>query len=177
MDVGTIIWCAFGLLLAYALLAKLAEAVWFVLEGAWLFLVRPHRAAEPAVSAADRFTDEVDDASWVDAYSESFADSNQAGEEPVWVPPVPPGDVACHICGGPLLYVVYGFPGGDLIQLAEKGRVILGGCMPGGPSFRCLQGHPSLSGAEDVQERCPDARSLPPSTPASTSLHHGARQS
>ena len=174
MDVGTIIWCAFGVLLAYALMAKLAELVWFVVEGAWLFLVRPSRPADPPVSGADRFTDEVDDAPWVDAYSEIFADGNQAGEEPVWVPPVPPDDVACHVCGGPWLYVVYGFPGGDLVQLAEQGRVILGGCVPGGPRFRCLQGHP-FSGAEDVQDLRPAW--IAPLPPPSASSRHASRQS
>jgi hypothetical protein len=174
VDVGTIIWCAFGVLLAYALLAKLAEAVWFVLEGAWLILVRPNRAADLPVSPPDRLTDDVDDAPWVDAYSESFVDTDQVNGEPVWVPPVPPAEAACHVCGGPLLYVVYGFPGGDLIRLAEQGRVILGGCMPGGPRFRCLQGHPITSSAGDVQERRPGRNS--PLPPTSASSRHAARQ-
>ena len=146
MDIGTIIWCAFGALLAYALLTKLAELVWFVLEGAWLSLARPHRPADSPGSAPDRVAIEVDDAPWADAYNESFADGNQGEVEHVWVPPVPPDDAACHVCGRPLLYVVYGFPGGDLIQLAEQRRVILGGCIPGGPRFRCLHGHAADGG-------------------------------
>ncbi len=35
MDAGTIIWCAFGALLAYALLAQLVERLWAGAGLAW----------------------------------------------------------------------------------------------------------------------------------------------
>jgi hypothetical protein len=94
---------------------------------------------------------EADDAPWIDAYSESFSDPEDA-DRSIWVPPAAPAGAACELCGEPLLHVVYGFPGGELIELAERGLVILGGCMPGGPRFRCPNGHASNDDDGDAHQ-------------------------
>ena len=119
-NVGTLVWLAFGLLLVHALVANLVELV--------VDAVADRRARRrPATSAGDDhgFFDGDDDLlggddgfSWADAYSIRY------GEPPE--EPEPIG--ACPRCGSPVLPVVYGFPGPALVQAAEDGRVLLGGC-------------------------------------------------
>lgn len=43
----------------------------------------------------------------------------------------------CARCGGDVVPVAYGYPGPDLRAAEERGEVLLGGCMPGGPRFAC----------------------------------------
>ena len=34
----------------------------------------------------------------------------------------------CPVCGGKLVPIVYGEPMGELMEMAERGEVVLGGC-------------------------------------------------
>lgn len=51
---------------------------------------------------------------------------------------------ACSTCGGPTVRIVYGFPGTDLFDAADRGEVALGGCLSyrGQPTHRCLSCQP-----------------------------------
>lgn len=46
---------------------------------------------------------------------------------------------ACERCGGELLPIAYGFPGPEMFEAAERGELVLGGCMryDEQPSRRC----------------------------------------
>lgn len=52
---------------------------------------------------------------------------------------------ACPACGAPSLPIVYGMPGPELMDLADRGAVILGGCIieENQPTHQCLAGHPA----------------------------------
>ena len=45
----------------------------------------------------------------------------------------------CPACGGKLLPIAYGYPGPDLMEAAEKGEVIIGGCEveEDNPNWQC----------------------------------------
>ena len=49
----------------------------------------------------------------------------------------------CERCGRPSLPIVYGMPGLGLMELAERGAVILGGCdiEDDPPTHQCQAGH------------------------------------
>ena len=51
------------------------------------------------------------------------------------------GETACPACGGKLLPILYGLPSGEGFQMAERGEVVLGGCIVGGddPQFACAK--------------------------------------
>ena len=40
--------------------------------------------------------------------------------------PAPP---TCPRCGGPLRPIAYGFPGPEMFEAAERGEIVLGGCV------------------------------------------------
>ncbi len=46
---------------------------------------------------------------------------------------------APRCCDVPMIRIVYGFPGGELVEAAKRGEVELGGCVVSGdrPLFRC----------------------------------------
>jgi hypothetical protein len=46
---------------------------------------------------------------------------------------------SCPTCGAVLIPIVYGLPGGDLFEQAERGEVELGGCLvvDTNPQFHC----------------------------------------
>lgn len=47
-------------------------------------------------------------------------------------------DDHCVLCDSPVVRVVFGFPGMELVKAAERGEVVLGGCVVGdGPSRSC----------------------------------------
>ena len=52
-------------------------------------------------------------------------------------PPAPVGP--CPSCGAPVVPVVYGMPDGELFERADRGEVVLGGCviLPAGPTWQC----------------------------------------
>ena len=36
----------------------------------------------------------------------------------------------CALCGGPVVRIAYGFPGPEMWDAAERGEIVLGGCLP-----------------------------------------------
>jgi hypothetical protein len=50
-----------------------------------------------------------------------------------------PEQESCPRCGGSIVPVAYGFPGPDMWEAAERGEIVLGGCMVriGQPTVRC----------------------------------------
>ena len=54
--------------------------------------------------------------------------------------PAPP---RCPRCGRPGVPIVYGLPGPELMEAAERGEVALGGCVipDAPPSHECEAGH------------------------------------
>jgi hypothetical protein len=142
-DLGTIIWLALGVLIAYTLLVALAQLLWAGLLGFLDLLKRPISRREPARPAPNEahLPAEVHDAPWPDAFTQRFSEVERPEQEQVWQPPAPPPGATCRVCGGPLVYVAYGYPDMDLVELAEQGLVILGGCLPTGPRFMCSRDH------------------------------------
>lgn len=55
----------------------------------------------------------------------------------------PTGGRKCPSCGAPGIRIVYGMPGAELFEAADRGEVVLGGCVIGGddPDLACPQGH------------------------------------
>lgn len=49
----------------------------------------------------------------------------------------------CEQCGRPSLPIAYGMPGLELMELAERGAVVLGGCdvEDDQPTHQCAAGH------------------------------------
>jgi hypothetical protein len=43
----------------------------------------------------------------------------------------------CPQCGGRAIPIAYGLPGPELIKVAERGDVHIGGCLPGTVSWHC----------------------------------------
>ena len=44
----------------------------------------------------------------------------------------------CPVCGSEeYIPIIYGRPGTELLEKAERGEVILGGCIPGDHHYRC----------------------------------------
>jgi hypothetical protein len=136
MDVGTVVWLLFFALVAYALLAKAAELLLDIASWARDAFCRQPKAA----SAGEP---EQDDAfPWTDAQSVHFGqdgepeDDDEWASQP-WVAPLPPEGMACPVCDGPLLPVLYGFPSPEMFQASEDGMIILGGCCPGDERYRC----------------------------------------
>lgn len=54
-------------------------------------------------------------------------------------PAAPRGTTACPACGGKLLPIVYGLPGPEACEAAERGEIALGGCIVTGddPRLAC----------------------------------------
>jgi hypothetical protein len=54
-------------------------------------------------------------------------------------PEVARGETACPACGGTLVPIVYGLPGPEAAEAANRGEIALGGCMVTGddPQFQC----------------------------------------
>ena len=50
----------------------------------------------------------------------------------------------CPVCGRLSLPIVYGMPGPGLLDAADRGAVVLGGCVveDGQPTHECPVGHP-----------------------------------
>ena len=46
---------------------------------------------------------------------------------------------SCPTCGAVLIPIIYGFPGGDMFEQAERGEIELGGCCvsDNDPQFHC----------------------------------------
>jgi len=55
-------------------------------------------------------------------------------------PEVSDGAVACPACGGKLVSIVYGLPGPEAAEAANRGEIALGGCLVTGddPQFQCV---------------------------------------
>jgi hypothetical protein len=51
--------------------------------------------------------------------------------------------VSCLVCGEPGKPIAYGYPGPDMMQAADEGRIVLGGCVVSEdlPHWRCRNGH------------------------------------
>jgi len=49
----------------------------------------------------------------------------------------------CSHCGGAVVRIAYGYPNANLMDAAERGEVILGGCIvdDGNPRWQCTQCH------------------------------------
>lgn len=49
----------------------------------------------------------------------------------------------CPQCGRPAVPIVYGFPSPGLMEAADRGAVVLGGCVIEGdqPTYQCVAGH------------------------------------
>ena len=60
--------------------------------------------------------------------------------------------IVCPKCKGKLLDIVYGMPGPDLFDKAEKGEVYLGGCciLENNPKYFCPKCH--IEYFEDMSE-------------------------
>ena len=45
----------------------------------------------------------------------------------------------CPHCGGKVLRIQYGYPGPELFEAAERGEILLGGCIvdPSNPDYAC----------------------------------------
>ena len=54
-----------------------------------------------------------------------------------------PADAACPTCGTKMVRIVYGYPGGDLLEQSSRGEVVLGGCVVSGldATHQCQEGH------------------------------------
>lgn len=53
----------------------------------------------------------------------------------------------CPVCGCPMVPIAYGYPGPDMFDAADRGDIVLGGCMvpEGAPVERCVACWPSPS--------------------------------
>lgn len=40
-----------------------------------------------------------------------------------------PSPSTCSECGGEMVPIAYGFPGGEMMEAAERGEIVLGGCV------------------------------------------------
>ncbi len=51
---------------------------------------------------------------------------------------------ACHRCQTTMVRIVYGYPGGDMFEAAERGEIALGGCVMREcqAAWRCTSCHP-----------------------------------
>ena len=60
------------------------------------------------------------------------------------------GHPTCPECGGKFLPIIYGYPGPKMIEAAEKGEVLLGGCVveEANPNWRCTD---CGKGSKDLQ--------------------------
>ncbi len=49
----------------------------------------------------------------------------------------------CPTCGAAGVRIVYGMPGSELFEAADRGEVVLGGCVIGDddPAYACTKGH------------------------------------
>jgi hypothetical protein len=63
----------------------------------------------------------------------------EAFTEAAWIVDPP----TCPVCGEPGVLIVYGMPGPDLFEAAERGEVLIGGCVITGddPTHGCAAGH------------------------------------
>jgi hypothetical protein len=54
------------------------------------------------------------------------------------------GPPSCPRCQKAMVPVVYGYPGGDMFQAAERGEIVLGGCLvyDGQPAWSCTSCQP-----------------------------------
>jgi acetoin utilization deacetylase AcuC-like enzyme len=58
----------------------------------------------------------------------AFADARQSGGDPsYWRPSLPGG--RCTNCGGRIIPIIYGYPGGDMMDRYSRGEISLGGCV------------------------------------------------
>jgi hypothetical protein len=66
-------------------------------------------------------------------------DAERDGDWPLDEHQPPP----CPICGRPAVPIAYGMPSRELMDLAERGAVRLGGCVmrPNQPTRKCPAGH------------------------------------
>lgn len=46
---------------------------------------------------------------------------------------------ACPVCGGRGVPIVYGLPGVELAQAENRGKVLLGGCIPMDDNAKCTR--------------------------------------
>lgn len=165
MDVGAIFWLAVFALAACALLCRLGE---LVLDCAVAIAAALRARGRREGTLATPHT-ESDPFPWVDAQSVRFdgehGDDRDELEPPMapWEPP-PPADAPCPSCRGQMLPVLYGYSAGDVIAAAEQGLIILGGCMPGGPRYRCPSCDDGWRAASPAADE-PRARSVGPSVP------------
>ena len=54
-----------------------------------------------------------------------------------------PAEAVCPTCGTKMVGIVYGYPGGDLLDRSFRGEVVLGGCVVTGldATHQCQEGH------------------------------------
>ena len=61
-------------------------------------------------------------------------------------------------CGQPMVPIVYGMPGSELMEAAARGEVSLGGCVvhEDMPAFVCLACEETAGRIEDLEEHMED---------------------
>lgn len=54
---------------------------------------------------------------------------------------------SCPVCGARMIPIAYGFPSGEMFEQAERGEVVLGGCLidPANPENVCVGDPPHYS--------------------------------
>ena len=67
-----------------------------------------------------------------------MAEGGNPGNE---TPAAEDDETRCPVCGGPTVPVVYGYPDHELFEAAERGEVVLGGCVifDDQPERECLR--------------------------------------
>lgn len=76
----------------------------------------------------------------------------------------------CPTCGAPGVPIIYGMPGPELVDAAERGEVVIGGCFITGddPTHTCAAGHEWKVSRADVPPR-------PAAPPAPSNAHEPRR--
>ena len=57
----------------------------------------------------------------------------------------------CPTCGQKMVPIVYGLPGPELFERAERGEIILGGCMPEPTRWGCAHCRPTQPTDEETE--------------------------
>jgi hypothetical protein len=66
----------------------------------------------------------------------------------------------CPTCGLAGVEIVYGYPGVDLFDAAERGEIALGGCVPSPETHQCPNGHAFLARRGPLTHHDPSAPSV-----------------
>lgn len=65
----------------------------------------------------------------VEADQPTMAELRRRAVQPEGATALTAGERRCAQCGGPLVRIVYGFPGPEMWDAAERGEIVLGGCV------------------------------------------------